>query len=147
MEDLKFRAWDKRDLGGMLKWDYVKVHLTHIIERPHIFVLQQYIGAKDKNGIEIYEGDIVKTNENSWVAKVIYQYCRFICEDNKGCFSSQIEWENCEVISHSEKLLPNESELLELIDDITLANKVCYEDRNINPKLAKAIAKRIGKGE
>jgi len=53
MREIKFRAWDK-DLHKMYnKWTVIPDD-----DRSHI--LMQYTGLKDKNGKEIYEGDIVK---------------------------------------------------------------------------------------
>lgn len=63
-------------------------------------VVQQYIGCKDMNGKEIFEGDILETDENGWIAVVVYSNGMFCCEDPGGGFSSYVNWSACQVIGN-----------------------------------------------
>ena len=61
MREIKFRAWDSL-VEKMYSWtELLNQNLNNIFTIPEQcgYHLMQYTGLKDKNGKEIYEGDIV----------------------------------------------------------------------------------------
>lgn len=61
MREIKFRAWHK-DAEQMLYPEYQSSAFQWLIEGQLIEIMQ-FTGLHDKNGREIYEGDILGLNE------------------------------------------------------------------------------------
>lgn len=75
MREIKFRAWNKKENRmfkvGQIEFDYLEQGRYEDIE------FMQYTGLKDKNGKEIYEGDIVNQEGLDTNSVVEYRGAQF----------------------------------------------------------------------
>ena len=127
MRDIKFRAWNKNTkkmykIGQITlekgTWNYEPDNREYIgMSMPYqpSFILMQYTGLKDKNGKEIYEGDIVKsyyyipkqdgTEGERYTIKTI-EYDEVRCKYNIDMFENlEIvgnKWDNPELLEKGE---------------------------------------------
>lgn len=128
MREIKFRQWNENDVFSSNKMDYnpvleystgmatMAVDINWLMKK-HQSNLMQYTGLKDKNGTEIYEGDILKHRSvvNDPEGKILHEIVAEVVIDkgmtyvnghiNYGFFDEGIEvYEHRALLLHSHGL-------------------------------------------
>ena len=87
MREIKFRVWDENYPNGkMIHWEYVKDSCYLLDGINGKYPIMQFTGLKDKNGVDIYEGDILKRFDGEYGNGVVKWF--------KGKFTIYCENEN-----------------------------------------------------
>ena len=128
MKEYKFRCWDTEN-KEMLKVQELDFEDTFYGGRLSIrtdqyndyfdiedMILMQYTGLKDKNGKEIYEGDIVKvfTNKEWRIGKIIYEHSEFTIDVTNN---KDLEYGRTSIIENLTEVIGNIYDNPELLEE------------------------------
>jgi uncharacterized phage protein (TIGR01671 family) len=109
---IKFRVWDKRETKGMSTQNMLYDAQLHHFWQDFVdypgYELMQYTGLTDKNGKEIYEGDIIiDTQKQKYEIIFDENHARYdlkVCGENKlsqtSYFTQIYEKKHIEVIGN-----------------------------------------------
>ena len=133
MREIKFRVWDKVH-EEMINWEQYKDELVSSDFTDEGLILMQYTGLKDRDGVEIYVGDIVKqffsvstgyldeTVEGEHTGEVVIIASKGVCMRNPSMYDTDSDEtiktnQYKHVVSYRSKVIGNVFENPELLKE------------------------------
>lgn len=133
MREIKFRAWNKRrrflDSAWMIDFEHGEVcHSKHNASDINACVLMQFTGLKDKNGKDIYEGDIVKIYNISYRRGSYYEP-----EDYEGYCVGEVHY------VPSKGFVLRKSFFHDTVDGDNVIKELCYPNQRFSSSKSEVI--------
>lgn len=106
MREIKFRAWLKetKEMIPVYQIDFNNgiINSESAWRMESEYILEQFTGLHDRNGVEIYEGDKVSDGENIMIVSWDDKFASFALLKRgwmyKHFFSEAVDAKDCEVI-------------------------------------------------
>lgn len=148
MRTIKFRAWDKENkklyscnilqfaIGGIRFTDILndKQYIIELVNGS--YELMQFTGLFDKNGKEIYEGDIVK-NSNRTLLTLDEDPRTYLVIWKEGQYDAENKWLRQRPGFEFIKIQPKNKRYMELIfnqSQIEVIGNICENPELLNPE-------------